>query len=358
VIPIDLLMDFFSRVPATTIARCLCVSKLWESILVRPDFTELFMTMSCARPRLFLFTFQLEKNIFFFSSPQPQKLDDNSSLVLTRYHVHHTHNIFPSKIGSPLGGFFCRLYEKTVFICNPVTGESISLLKTESKSLDVFMKPFLGYDPIDKQFKVLCISIIDASDEHKILTLENGKHLWRDIECIEPHYPKSSGICLDGVLYYTAGVDRKFMVTMIVCFDIRFEKFSFIKIDKDSLMNSSCTLIDYKGKLGALQFTLSYPKRLEFWLLEDAEKCTWSTNIYTFPSFTQNFVNRTGLAIVGMTDSGEVVLSPHVITDPFYIYYYDLKSNGFTRVQIKGLELFKTKRVNISLDYSENLKFM
>ncbi|ESQ30040.1 hypothetical protein EUTSA_v10012324mg, partial [Eutrema salsugineum] len=340
-IPIDLLMDIFSRVPATTIAR------LWRSILIRPDFTELFLTMSRARPRLLLFTFQVKDKIFFFSSPLPQNPDDNSCLILTRYHVHHKHSPgdFSLYFGSPLGGFICRIDKRTLFICNPVTGESISLPKIESKSLHVFTQPFLGYDPINKQFKVLCISITDASDGHQILTLENGNPLWRDIKCMEPHYPKSSGICIDGVLYYTAGVDPQFRVTMI--------------IDKNSLMTSSCTLIDYKGKLGALQLTFLSPnKRLEFWLLEDAAKCSWSKNIYTFPSFTQKIVDHNGLAILGMTDNGEVVLSPYAPSVRSYIYYYNLKSNSFTRVQIHGLELFKGRRVYPSIDYVENLKLM
>ncbi|CDY34486.1 BnaC04g13130D [Brassica napus] len=52
-IPIDLIIEIFSRLPLKSIARCRCVSKRWASLLRRPHFTELFFTKSLARPQLF-----------------------------------------------------------------------------------------------------------------------------------------------------------------------------------------------------------------------------------------------------------------------------------------------------------------
>uniref|UniRef100_A0A1J3G321 F-box protein n=1 Tax=Noccaea caerulescens TaxID=107243 RepID=A0A1J3G321_NOCCA len=365
-IPMDVVMDIFARVPARTVASCRSVSKQWRSMIGRPEFKELFLAVSWTRPRLLLFTFQSDGKIFNFSLPQPQNPDDESSLVATRptrYHVHHNHSPtdYSDRFCSPVGGFICRRdrddegASMTSVICNPVTGESVSLPKVESIN-GVETIPLLGYDPIDKQFKVLCIEADGDSNTHHIVTLENGNHLWRAIEC-KPHFPKSKGICIDGVLYYTAGVIPRLWVKMIVCFDISSEKFSFISID-DETMNSSSTLINYKGKLGALQLTYPPPRRLEFWVLEDAVKRKWSKNIYTFPSFRQTFVDRTRPVIVGMTGKGEVVLSSPMLSDPFYIYYYKLEGNRFTRVRIQGFEGFKRKWVYTSLDYAENLKLM
>jgi F-box interacting protein len=363
-IPIDLLMDIFSRVPAKSIARFRCVSKLWESILCRPDFKELFMTMSSIRPPLLLFTFQDDDgNLFFFSSPHPQiPCNENTSLVPTRYHVQHTTDSF-SEIGSPLCGFICRRGKRnldTMVICNPVTGESVSLPKVELKSINTETRPYLGYDPVRKQLKVLCIKsddIPNTCDEHQVLTLENGNHLWRTIQC-KPHYPKSDGICIDGILYYTAGFDMRARVSMVVCFDVRSEKFSFINIHVFMLMNDSCTLINYKGKLGALQFTCLSPKRLRFWVLVNAEKNIWTKCIYALPPLWNNLVQHTELAIVGMTDGGEVVLSQYCLIYAFYIYYFNLESKSLTRVQIQDVEMFKRTRVYTSLGVVENFKLM
>jgi F-box interacting protein len=320
--------------------------------------------MSSIRPPLLLFTFQDDDgNLFFFSSPHPQiPCNENTSLVPTRYHVQHTTDSF-SEIGSPLCGFICRRGKRnldTMVICNPVTGESVSLPKVELKSINTETRPYLGYDPVRKQLKVLCIKsddIPNTCDEHQVLTLENGNHLWRTIQC-KPHYPKSDGICIDGILYYTAGFDMRARVSMVVCFDVRSEKFSFINIHVFMLMNDSCTLINYKGKLGALQFTCLSPKRLRFWVLVNAEKNIWTKCIYALPPLWNNLVQHTELAIVGMTDGGEVVLSQYCLIYAFYIYYFNLESKSLTRVQIQDVEMFKRTRVYTSLGYVENFKLM
>ncbi|CAA7031231.1 unnamed protein product [Microthlaspi erraticum] len=51
-IPIDLVLEIFSRLPPNSIARCCCVSKQWRYMLQSQDFTKLFLTRSSARPRL------------------------------------------------------------------------------------------------------------------------------------------------------------------------------------------------------------------------------------------------------------------------------------------------------------------
>ncbi|KAL1213969.1 putative F-box protein [Cardamine amara subsp. amara] len=70
-IPNDLIPDILSRLPAKSISRFRCVSKLWESIICRQDFTELFHTRSSSNPRL-LIGVQQGGEWSFFSSPQPQ----------------------------------------------------------------------------------------------------------------------------------------------------------------------------------------------------------------------------------------------------------------------------------------------
>ncbi|WZZ63028.1 hypothetical protein YC2023_063135 [Brassica napus] len=133
-IPIELTIEIFSRLPLKSIARCRCVSKHWASILLRPDFTDLFFTKSLARPKL-LFALPKESEFLFFSSPQPR---ENTSLPITVDHhvsVHH--------ISSPLNGFFCISYDRILkesetitrkkqrvtVICNPSTRQSFTLPK-------------------------------------------------------------------------------------------------------------------------------------------------------------------------------------------------------------------------------------
>ncbi|XP_019094601.1 PREDICTED: F-box protein At1g53790-like, partial [Camelina sativa] len=368
-IPMDLLMDILSRVPAKSIARFRCISKLLQSFLCSPYFADLFLTKTLSVSPLLLFTVQNNGKLFFFSSPLPQNLDENNtSLVPTRYQVQRKNSPadFSFEMASPLCGFICHRDKgsvDTLVVCNPVTGQSVTLPKVELKSVvHTRTRPYLGYDSIHEQLKVLFIKsgyIPNTCDEHQVLTLDSGKHLWRKVQC-EPHYPISNGICVDGILYYTAIFYMPIRVFMVACFDVVCEKFSFINIDESMPMTSSCTLINYKGKLGTLQFRFVSQSHLELWVLEDAEKYIWTEYSYTLPLLWNDNFKRIELVIVGMTSGGEVVLSPcYCPVDAFYIYYFNLESEGLTSVPIQqSLAMFKGKRLYTSLDYAENLKLI
>ena len=87
-------------------------------------------------------------------------------------------------------------------ICNPVTGEFLTLPKVplKEKNLPKVKEPksnptkterfYFGYDPIGRQFKVLCKT---TSNTHHVLTLETGKRLWRRIES-KFNFEKNFGI--------------------------------------------------------------------------------------------------------------------------------------------------------------------
>ena len=111
---------------------------------------------------------------------------------------------------------------------------------------------------------------------------------------------------------------------MIVCFNVRSEKFSYIKMDDEST-TGACTLINYKGKLGGVQFTDTGKRNLPLWLVEQdhAGKYKWSSNIY---ELTLSF---RGFDIAGMTGTSNIVLSTYYLSDPFYVFYYNVERKGF-----------------------------
>ncbi|CAA7046987.1 unnamed protein product [Microthlaspi erraticum] len=194
-LPVDILIDIFSRVPGESIARFRRVSKYWEYILRRPDFTELFLTKSSTRPRLF-FSSEEDGELLFYSSAQPTIQDDKSTLVATRYNHTSFPNYFPSNHVTPVCGL-ALLHEipkrkGVVVICNPITREFLTLPNLRLKNPNKVAGFYLGYDPISKQFKVLCMtsSPCERPNTHRVLTLESGKRLWRRIEC-KFHFPQT-----------------------------------------------------------------------------------------------------------------------------------------------------------------------
>ncbi|CDY27347.1 BnaC04g50580D [Brassica napus] len=66
-LPMDLMMDIFSRLSLKSIAICRCVSKQWGYVLGHPDFRDLRLARSQARPRLLFACFGGNK-LFFLTS--------------------------------------------------------------------------------------------------------------------------------------------------------------------------------------------------------------------------------------------------------------------------------------------------
>ncbi|KAL0648623.1 hypothetical protein Bca4012_046914 [Brassica carinata] len=210
-IPDDLVFEILLRLPGKSLARCGCLSKLWASIFDSQDFTDRYLTISSARPRL-LFAFREDGELFFFSAPQNQEDDNSLSPITASYHMSFPVNDV-KEIYSPISGLVCVKDKRIVkgmrvwVICNPSTGQSFTLPRMETRKR-FGVRSFFGYDPIEKQFKILSMTYARVgnaiSKEHQVLTLETRKLSWRMIECGVPHFPHSNSVCINGVLYYKA----------------------------------------------------------------------------------------------------------------------------------------------------------
>ena len=218
------------------------------------------MTKPFSRPQL-LFVFEAHREIAFFSSPQPENPEENSYVVAANQLAH-----FPSAYGfsARTSGFFCyqvehifegsKVPEFVPVICNPSTGQSL-ILPTLKSTKRFGVESYLGYEPIAKEFKVLSMECSCESGEwisakHQVLTLGTNKLSWRFVECCIPHLSSSKWMCISGVLYYAAAAYSSYERTMVACFDLRSEKFSFVNFSR--AMPSSTTLVNYNGKLGLL----------------------------------------------------------------------------------------------------------
>ena len=93
-------------------------------------------------------------------------------------------------------------------------------------------------------------------------------------------------------------------------------------------------------------------------ILEDVERKEWSNYVYTLPvnSICEVF-------IVGVTTTGEIVLSEKVTSTPFYVFYFSPERNTLQRVEIRGVgeyhEAFETEcTVRAFVDYVVDAKFI
>ncbi|KAL0797121.1 hypothetical protein Bca101_068498 [Brassica carinata] len=165
-VPIELNLDILSRLPAKSIGRFRCVSKLWASILGGQDFKDLFLAKSSAQPRL-LFGIEENGKWSIFSLPQHLSQYDklSSSVVVTpEFHMKfppedmeiysYAHGC-PGAYASGLVYFYVdkeiwSQYGRRPMICNPKTGqyEALPFILRYRKTYS-----FFGFDPINKQFK-------------------------------------------------------------------------------------------------------------------------------------------------------------------------------------------------------------
>lgn len=372
-LPEDLIFEIFSRLPSKSIGKCRCLSKFWASTLRHQNFTELFLTKSRAHPQL-LFACQVNNEIAFFSSPQPENPEENSYVVVAS---HLARFASPYVVFGCTSGFFLYLGKSNWFgdewkhyaplLCNPSTGQSLALPKLEWKKRYVLESyhGYLGYEPIAKEFKVLSMitSLVCGewiSVQHQLLTLGTERLSWRSVECCVPHRPSSNWICISGVLYYIATAGKHMLESIIVCFDLSSEKFSFVNLMKTFCieMLDLTTMVNYNGKLGLLMpreaaYICEESKSIELWVLQDAE---WSNRVFVLPPSWEDVVSEY-MHISGMaSSSNEIVLVPTFQSVPSYVIYFNIERKTITKVEIQGLEAFDGKNCYTYLNYVENVK--
>ncbi|KAF3516793.1 hypothetical protein DY000_02060339 [Brassica cretica] len=357
-IPIDLFHDIFSRLPAKSIGRFRCVSEEWRSILCSEDFTELFITKSSTDPSL-LFAMKVAKNneFRFFSSPQLHSQNEKSTLAAC-FKLKLPEDM-PLEFCSHASGLFCfrhmppisKKEYTTHVICNPSVGQSVFLPKLGTGRDG---KSFLGFDPIDKVFKVLS-SYSSHSSVNYILTLGTAEMRWRRIHCPLSLYPLSEGICISGVVYYLAR--KTYETYYIVCFDVRSEIFEFLHADFIDFY--ATRLINYEGQLGLISWPEnSVDASMALWVLEDGEN--WSEHAFTLPGdkFSDVACNVSKVSVVGVTAIGEIVLMKkgYYDSDPFKVFYFHPKQNTVKHLEAQGFETFG--RVYAFVGHVEDLTLM
>ncbi|KAH0935417.1 hypothetical protein HID58_012534 [Brassica napus] len=365
-IPIDLIIEILSKLPYKSIARFSCLSKQLRSMLASPYFKELFFTSSPARPRLLFYVQRDGNNLVFFSSSQPRNLfEKSSSLVVTAdFHMKLHKDTLTSYCRHAFGlVYFSGLMGMVIF--NPSTGRS-ALLPKEGMLSSI---NYLGYDPVDKQLKVLCINF-DKSG--LILTLGGtGDNSWREISCPLNHFSTrgwSEEICINGVLYYfsTQNNGRSYL---IVCFHIRSEEFKFIYKDFFERKKRTSTglirdggntkLINYKGKLGVITLEYDYNPLDCDHSNPKGRKCSLKFHV---SAFWGNQVVDGDVSVVGVTATGDIVLYMNEASKPLYVFYLNIERNTLQRVEFRtinheALEKCSSK-VILSVEHVEDLNFI
>ncbi|KAL0661196.1 hypothetical protein Bca4012_098033 [Brassica carinata] len=92
--PLDLISEILSKLPAKSVGRFRCVSKLWSSVTTDPYFINKFETQSRQRKPCLLVSFKRDDRLFVFSIPQDRQ-SSNEYHPIASQPVHSYHMTYP-----------------------------------------------------------------------------------------------------------------------------------------------------------------------------------------------------------------------------------------------------------------------
>ncbi|EOA40335.1 hypothetical protein CARUB_v10009062mg [Capsella rubella] len=343
-IPLDLEIEILTRLPAKALMKFRCVSKMWSSIIQSQSFVDSFFSMSSMRQSRFIIAFSnfgrsvqsQDKRLFIFSSSHEGR--ESSSLATTLYMTIPSVTMYSNSatVCASVHGFLGITARNPFIICNPVTWKLTNLPGSRTS---------LGYDPVGDQFKALTL----VSDTyrvhdflvHEVLTLGGGgESQWRRNQVTSPPYKAlAKAICINGFVYFGAWTPTRNENPVIVSFDVRFERISFIRAPLDVVyLEGESILIEYKGKLASIVKERFHPlTSFDLWILEDVDRHLWSKQTFKLP-FSLGL--GTTMTCPGINNTGEFIFAPKSLprdVQPYYIFYYNVDRNDMRKVMLKGI---------------------
>ncbi|CAN6932003.1 unnamed protein product [Brassica oleracea] len=380
-IPNDVVMEeILARLPAKSLMRFKCVSKVWSSFISSRYFSNRFLTVP-TRPRPRIYMCLQDSNDYSHSvtlSLAPDTTNPNRFVV--------DHNLTSPRVGGyvlqNLCGFMCYSFINKPRIYNPATRQLVTLpAPIKSQTEEDAYGYYFGYDPVIDQYNVLWSTGVYVKDlgeirsEHRVFVLKAGrKGSWKKASPTAPdflpHIPAKRGMCIDGVIYYMGWTGRYNLV--LVSFHIRSRDFKMIQVprrdgDEVLLRMKNVSLIEYGGKVTIIdQTNLREKGMLDLWAVEDAgNKNSWSRKTMVLQSSQLHLVinNITIYNMKGTTHDNKVFFIPVDMFSPFHILLYDLGSNDMTKIEIKGIPdhwfSIDKSTVNVMLmDQSESLVYL
>ncbi|EOA28361.1 hypothetical protein CARUB_v10024565mg [Capsella rubella] len=370
---LDITVEILTRLPVKSLMKFQHVSKTWCSIIRSKNFISSLVSTPSPLFLISLMTNQTtkenaKKSLFLYTSLQEK---DESSLVanLDMTLTSDADN-FSIKCAS-VNGFISLSHNGRFAVCNSSTKQVILLPKCETAGTKWgSVYKYLGYDPVNDQYKALCKKMFtkpDEDEDHIVLTLGAGKtHTWRQIKGPPHHYaPLTRGICINGFVYYLAWTPD--LPRVVVCFDVRSEKLSIIKLTLSACWDDSTSaLINYKGELAYIIIDGCF---LDFWVLIDAKEHKWSNKFHQlYRHWWDSIPVDVPISIHGTNNVGEIIISPKYLLcnlGHFPIIYYNVENEKVTKVQLKGVagdEDFRSRYgpclVNISSEHCCNFNLI
>ncbi|OAP15964.1 hypothetical protein AXX17_AT1G33430 [Arabidopsis thaliana] len=189
-LPLDLKMAILTRIPAKSLMKLRCVSKMWSSIIRSRGFIDSYYAISSKQSRFIVglsnaaFNEPEKQLTFLFSFSHEDGEKSSSSSLVPNFEMAVPCSL--AGLSHSLASFHGILAVEGKVMCNPNT-EQFTTLPVGTI--------FVGYDPIDDQYKALGFDFDKRCHGnaigHKVWTLGGGEGMRQirgDLHLIDRYY--------------------------------------------------------------------------------------------------------------------------------------------------------------------------
>lgn len=234
-LPQEILLEIFTRLPAKSVGKCRCLSKLWQALLSTPQFIESHLLTRKLHP----------ENLVVISpsgSVHTVAAIDNGAVSRKLRSPEHCIDV----AGSCDGLILLLDEDNRKFVVNPTT---LQLIKIDDSPLalnagESFIMYGLGYDRTSDDYKIVALSYWDTDNEHNpdcadtfvdVYSVKRG--IWKRVDNSPydhavPHL--SCGAFVNGALHWLASSRETGFASVIAAFDLAREVFDEMPAPSDA----------------------------------------------------------------------------------------------------------------------------
>ncbi|KAI5345909.1 hypothetical protein L3X38_013786 [Prunus dulcis] len=297
VLPTEILIDIFSRLPVNSICCIKCVSKTLLKTVDDPFFAVQHMR------RCFLTSYttvEVPRLVLRTDSPHcrmhPIKYDGNELLTKSKHAIIsdfwtrqclYVHNfIFCNLLGFTRHGVDYK-NGNTCFLLDPFKAE-ILMLPTTSDVLQVSTNTVcrqdsygMGFDNKTNTYKIVRISYHHKYKKGQLSQLKTevlvlGTSSWRELPVVPPCYVTGKSASAHGDMHWLVHGDTKDLSSSsisILSFDFKKEKFYWTPhpaaLEKKPSLWNFLNVLNFKGSLALVEFSSSEDKYMKIWALKN-----------------------------------------------------------------------------------------
>ncbi|KAL3628713.1 hypothetical protein CASFOL_027759 [Castilleja foliolosa] len=362
VLPQDMMLCIFTRLPVKSIHRFKSVCKQLREVLSSPEFAKMHRAQFPLNP-------ENQSVVIGY----PSFIHDNAISLLK---IETDEEKKPTKLDIPFSqdsdfaefvgccnGLLCIAFLQPghfifIALCNPALNNMVKCISRPDLEIGEPENVSLGfgYNEEEDDFKVIIIAgVKNNNKETRVEVYSSNSDSWStinvDFQFTVPWFTNNA--IVNGSPYWEAMVDGK---TVLLCFDVRRMVFKIVPLPDFSYKEfDDCLFVDLKGDLGALVFNRKNDETvlsLDLWVYYDVGKVGWTKNRIFGP--IELNVHR----FLQCSKNGKILFG-ECLEDGKLLFMFDTESGRVKEIVVDGDKngSFQVHGYTESLAYIKGMEF-